>query len=267
MNLSAVGASIGYTVFVWWFSTGAILWLDRRPQRFHRAGFALVSAVAAVSVIGLGLSLDDASPRGAVLGFTAALGLWGWHEASFLMGFVTGPSLAPCPAGASGWRRFRLAAATLIYHEIALAVTLAALAVFSAGHGNPVGLCTFGVLFMARLSAKLNLFLGVPNFSMEFFPDRLRYLTSYLRKSSGNALFPLSMVAGAAVIWIEGRGLSAASARPYVVVSQSLLLALTALAVLEHLFMVLPVPDSTLWRWALPASPDNGRDPRALDKR
>jgi hypothetical protein len=28
-----------------------------------------------------------------------------------------------------------------------------------------------------------------------------------------------------------------------------------------------PVPDTTLWRWALPASPDNTRDQRALDKR
>jgi putative photosynthetic complex assembly protein 2 len=102
---------------------------------------------------------------------------------------------------------------------------------------------------------------------MEFFPDRLRYLTSYLRKASGNALFPLSMVAGAIVIWIESRGISATSATPYAVVSQSLLLALTALAVLEHLFMVLPVQDTTLWRWALPASPDNARDQRALDKR
>jgi putative photosynthetic complex assembly protein 2 len=267
MTLSAVGTSIGYTIFVWWFSTGAILWLDRRPQRFHGFSFALISAVAAASLVGLWLSLDDATPGGAVLGFTCALGLWGWHEASFLMGFVTGPSLAPCPAEARGLRRFRLAAATLIYHEIALALTLIALAAFSWGQANPVGLCTFGVLFMARLSAKLNLFLGVPNFSMEFFPDRLRYLTSYLRKSSGNALFPLSMVAGAVVIWIESRGISAATATPYRVVSQSLLLALTALAVLEHLFMVLPVPDTTLWRWALPASPDTARDQRALDKR
>ena len=32
-----------------------------------------------------------------------------------------------------------------------------------------------------------------------------------------------------------------------------LLFALTALAILEHIFMVVPLPDAVLWRWALPA--------------
>jgi hypothetical protein len=30
--------------------------------------------------------------------------------------------------------------------------------------------------------------------------------------------------------------------------------ALTALALIEHLFMVLPLPDTALWRWAMPAA-------------
>ena len=33
----------------------------------------------------------------------------------------------------------------------------------------------------------------------------------------------------------------------------ALLAAMTALALLEHLFMVLPLPDEKLWRWMLPA--------------
>jgi len=33
----------------------------------------------------------------------------------------------------------------------------------------------------------------------------------------------------------------------------ALLSAITALALLEHWLMVLPVPDAKLWRWMLPA--------------
>ena len=39
-------------------------------------------------------------------------------------------------------------------------------------------------------------------------------------------------------------------------IGHALLAALTALALLEHWFMVLPLPDQKLWRWMLPASPD-----------
>jgi putative photosynthetic complex assembly protein 2 len=34
-----------------------------------------------------------------------------------------------------------------------------------------------------------------------------------------------------------------------------LLSVLTALALIEHLFMVLPIPDQRLWRWMLPEAP------------
>ena len=186
MTLAVIGSSVAYTVFIWWFSTGVILWLDRRPKATHRASFAGLSVVALAALVGLVASLGDVTPRGAVIAFTASLALWGWHEAAFLMGFLTGPSKLACPMKAAGWRRFRKASATLIHHEIALAATLVALAGLSLGHPNNVALWTFGVLFVSRLSAKFNLFLGVPNFSAEFFPEHMAYLTSYLRKSPGN---------------------------------------------------------------------------------
>ena len=39
--------------------------------------------------------------------------------------------------------------------------------------------------------------------------------------------------------------------------SWSLLTGLALLGVLEHLFLVIPLRDSALWRWAMPAS-NNG---------
>jgi putative photosynthetic complex assembly protein 2 len=262
--LAMVVAAIFYTVFVWWFSTGVILWLDRRLARARPIVMAGATAVAAGSAVGLFATLDVATPAGALCAFTAAIGLWAWHEVSFLAGYVTGPRIAPCPLGAGPWTRFRLAASTLIFHELALFATAAAVVAVSWDHANPIGAGTFLVLLASRLSAKLNLFLGVPNFSEEFFPDRLRYMTSYLRRSPASGLFPLSIAGGVALALAEAWGALHPGATLFQVVGFSLVFALTALALVEHAFMVIPLPDAALWRWALPQpaparTPPSGR--------
>jgi putative photosynthetic complex assembly protein 2 len=264
MTLAAIGATVLYTLFLWWFSTGAILWLDRRPRSTYRVSLLAGLAVALLALFGLDASKGSATPAAAVIGFTSALVIWGWHELSFLTGLITGPRAAACPPGASGWRRFTLAASTLIYHEIALALTAVTLTALCWGQPNPVGAWTFLILFACRLSAKLNLFLGVPNFTDSLFPEHLRHLTSYLKKGPMSVLFPLSMTAGcilaAALAW---RALQP-GASAFTLVAFSLTFALTALALIEHAFMVLPLPDAALWRWALPAS-EKSPTPLPLD--
>jgi putative photosynthetic complex assembly protein 2 len=255
VNYATIALAVAYTIFLWWFSTGAILWLDRLPRRTHRWSLLAASLLALASIYGLAASRSDATPAGALCAFTCALGVWGWHEASFLMGLITGPRTTRCPPDAKGWRRFSLAASTLIYHEAALALTGVAVAILSLGAVNKVGLWTYLVLLAARLSAKLNIFLGVPNFTEEFFPDHLRYLTSYLRKSPANALFPVSVGAGAAVAVSQILLARDPGSSAFDVTGASLIFALTALALLEHAFMVLPLPDAALWRWAVPAGP------------
>jgi putative photosynthetic complex assembly protein 2 len=254
MVIAAIGCAVLYAVFLWWFSTGAILWLDRHPSRTYAFSLIGASLVAMASIFGLLHSMTQTSPAAAVIAFTSALGLWGWHELSFLTGFIAGPRKAACPPGASGWRRFILAASTLIYHEVALVGTAAVLWEILRLQPNKVGLWTFTILLVSRLSAKLNLFFGVPNFTAEFFPDHLRHLTSYLRKGPTNALFPVSLAAGVALAWAEAISALRADSTPFETVGYSLVFALTALALIEHAFMVLPIQDAALWRWALPTS-------------
>ena len=251
--LLIVGA-IMFALGVWWFSTGAILWLNRRPRASYRWSLAAASVVALLAAAALVMTRGLATPAGAIIAFTAAVALWGWHELSFLTGFVTGSSTAACPAGAHGWRRFRLAAATLMHHEVALALTAAAVAALTLGQTNPIGGWTFLVLFVARLSSKLNLFLGAPNFSVEFFPAHLRYLSTYLRKGPVTALYPVSIAALCLVAVSAARPALAAEAGPFAATGYALVFALAALAVLEHAFMALPVRDAALWRWALPTA-------------
>ncbi len=49
MTVAAIGSAVLYTVFLWWFSTGAILWLDRLPRATHRWSLAAATAVAAAA--------------------------------------------------------------------------------------------------------------------------------------------------------------------------------------------------------------------------
>jgi hypothetical protein len=46
----------------------------------------------------------------------------------------------------------------------------------------------------------------------------------------------------------------AAAGDPFLLVGYVLIASLAALAVIEHWFMILPIPAETLWRWSLKAS-------------
>jgi putative photosynthetic complex assembly protein 2 len=108
------------------------------------------------------------------------------------------------------------------------------------------------VLFFARISAKLNLFFGVPKINVEFLPRPLAHLASHFRIAALNRVYPISVTAlsFASACWLERLYAASTTAE---VVGFALLAALTALALLEHWLMVLPLPDEKLWRWMLPA--------------
>lgn len=239
-----------FAALMWFVGTAAIVWLDSRP----RATFAFsltVAGVLALAAVGLVRHIaGDGSRQAAYAGFAAAIVIWGWHEMSFLMGFVAGPNRAECPAGARGWQRFAAATATVIHHELAIAATAIALFALTWGGANQTAPLTFLLLFVMRLSAKFNLYLGVPNLSDEVFPDHLAYLKSYFHKAWMNALFPFSIALGLALAawgWIAA---SAALPGSGAAASGMMLAGLAALAVIEHLFLVLPLRDARMWQWA-----------------
>jgi putative photosynthetic complex assembly protein 2 len=246
------------TLFLWWFSTGAILWrvrrADRQGGRAHLASVLWGLPLLGAGIWGLGASLGDTSLTGPYVAFLSALAVWGWIELAFLSGVITGPNTSPCPPFASNAERFWRALDTILWHEGLLVAALALLAYAAWNAANPFGLYTFAVLFFARASAKLNLFLGVPRIHTEFLPRPLAHLASHFAHARMNWLFPLSItgLTLATGCWLE-RAYSAPT--DAALIGHALLAALTALALLEHWFMVLPLPDQKLWRWMLPASP------------
>lgn len=245
----AAGAAIGG----WWLSTGIVLYLNQLPTPSHRWSLGLATLVLLASLAGLHAGRDDTSTTGALVAFAQAMLVWAWVEMSYFMGLVTGPRHEPCPPEARGWKRFRLALDTSVHHEL-LVVGMAGLVAAITWHAsNPVGTWTFTALWLMRWSAKLNLFLGVPNVNLEWFPTRMNYLGSYIARRPMNLLFPISIsVCMVAATLCAVHAQSAETA--WLTVAFTLLATILALGTLEHWFMVLPVRDSALWRWALNAA-------------
>jgi putative photosynthetic complex assembly protein 2 len=241
-----------FAMFAWWFGTGVVLYLNQLPARTHRWSLSAATVITLAALYGLTQSAQDASSRGAILAFTQALLVWAWMEMSYFTGALTGPDNSPCPEGASGWRRFRLALRTSLYHETAVAAAGLLIIALTFDAPNPVGSWTYSTLWLMRWSAKLNLFLGVANVHDEWFPQRLAYLSTYIRRQPMNLLFPLSVCAGTvAATWMFGAADTSDSFR---MTAHVLVGTLLALGTLEHWFLVLPLRDSLLWQWALKAA-------------
>ena len=156
------------------------------------------------------------------------------------------------PDGVNGFKRFQLAWGAIAYSELTLVIVFFLLFLFSFGDTNLFGLLTFFVLYVARLSAKLNLFFGVPKINIEFLPTRVGHLASHFKISGTSWFFPLSLIllSGLGTYWLNGFRLAPAGSGE--AIGFCFLLTLTGLAILEHLFMILSFPDAALWRWMIP---------------
>jgi putative photosynthetic complex assembly protein 2 len=268
--LSAAAPAI-YALFVWWLGTGIVLYLDSLPARTFRWSLVGASAVLVGALFGVMRSAYGAEPTDAYVAFTCGVLVWGALEMTYFMGLISGPRKQPCPPGCVGWRRFGLAIGTSLYHEATIVLTAALLALLTWDTPNQVAFWTFAILWIMRWSAKLNVFLGVPNLNGDWLPEHLRYLHSYMGQRHMNHLFPVSVSAATVVVVLLAAEALAIAADPFGSTALTLLGTLLALAVLEHWFLVLPLPDEALWAWAFkPASRRGAKDalaPRASEER
>jgi putative photosynthetic complex assembly protein 2 len=240
-----------FTVFAWWFSTGAILWLDGLHPRTFRASLAGASGLALVALWGLSATAHDTSLAGAYLAFLCGLMVWAWQEMAFLMGLLTGPRRIPGDPAAPPLRRFKQAVGAILHHELAIIAGAVLVLALTWNGANQVGLWTYLLLWVMRQSAKLNLFLGVPNLAEEFLPDHLAYLQSYFRRRPMNLLFPFSITGGTIGTVLLFQAATAEGVAPAAAAGYAFLGTMLALAVLEHWFLVLPIPSVLLWAWSL----------------
>lgn len=251
-----------YGLLVWWASTGGALYAVGLADRAPRVVLGGSLILSAASLAGLAATAGDAGATGIYLAFTAAIGLWGAQEILFLTGWVTGPWRAACPSGLGAWARAGYAVRAILYHELALLASGAAAFLVTAGAPNQTGPWTFAILFVMRVSAKLNVFLGVPNLTEGFLPAQLAYLKSFFCRKPMNLLFPVSVTACTVALMLLWQ--QAAASADAAATGPILLTTLVALALLEHWFLVLPLPVEALWTWGLasrsPAAPSGAAE-------
>ena len=247
--LSSVSGAAVVAVQSWWLGTGAILWLVRLPPRLFRRSMSALSVLALLATVSAAWSMRQVSMAAAYVGFVSVIVIWGWHEMAFLSGWITGPRRVAQESGARGWRRFQLAVLALLHHELALLFNMGLLLLLQWGQPNHVALCTFALLWCMRVSAKLNLFFGVPHVGDQYLPAHLVYMGSYFRRAPVTACFYLTISVSAGTwIWLVLQ----AQRNPATISTEWVLLAsLLGLAIVEHVLMVFALPLQRLWGWAM----------------
>jgi putative photosynthetic complex assembly protein 2 len=239
-----------FALFVWWFSTGLVIFLDNLPRRTFAFSMAGAVLVAGFSLAGLAASARLPNLAGAYEAFFFALMAWGFQEISFYTGFITGPRKHACVAGCHGAKHFGHALQATLWHEMLIVASFGVVAWLTWGAPNQVGLWTFAVLWWMHESARLNVFFGVKNLSEEFLPAHLAYLKSFFRSAPMNLFFPLSItvsMVAATLLFTWAAGAQSAFTRAGDVLVGTMM----ALAIAEHWFLVVPLPAAKLWHWGL----------------
>jgi putative photosynthetic complex assembly protein 2 len=273
--MGALAIAVPYVLFVWWFSTGAVLLLVGLSERHGLLLKCGAACLFASSLLGVAVSSQDTTVAGAYCVFTCAILLWGAVEISLLAGWVTGPRPEFCPRGCAKADRLWYALQAIAYHELALIGTAVLVFAVTAGAPNQLGWWTFAALLLLRQSAKVNLFLGVRTLNDELLPPQVDFLRSYFARKPMNALFPFSVTLATAAAAGFVTAAVDQSNSDFEALAFSLLGVLVALGALEHWFMMLPVPVVDLWRWSVrgkaertsaspPVEPKVASEPKAV---
>jgi putative photosynthetic complex assembly protein 2 len=239
-----------FSLFVWWFSTGAIIFLDNLPPKTFIYSVMGASIVLAGCLLGLHVTAGQSTVTAAYEAFFFGLFAWGWQEITFYMGYVTGNRNEPCPEGCSGWKHFGHAIQTSLYHELAIIGSAIAIVALTWHQPNQIGMWTFMVLWWMHQSAKLNVFFGVRNLNEEFLPEHLTFLKSFLKSKPMNLFFPISITVSMVIttlLWAHAIHATSTFERS----GDTFLGTMMALAILEHWFLVIPLPAGKLWQWGL----------------
>lgn len=238
-----------FALLVWWLGTGIVLFVARLPQRTYPVSLAVGAALAIAAIATIALTAQTTSIAGAYLGFTSAIVVWGFVELTFLTAVILGPNRTEASPHASGWARMSHAIAAIIHHELALVAGGAIIFAASYAAENQVAIWTYAVLWLMRLSAKLNLFVGVPNLHDELLPARLSHLRGHFRRGPANPFLPASILLPLFAAGLLVHSAAQEGGIGMAAVANMLMAALLALAALEHVFMLIPLPVMNLWNW------------------
>lgn len=249
-----------YALFLWWFTTGLIIVVYDRARWITRLCFAGATLALLIALGMLVLTRHNLTTTTVYIAVTCGVMVWGWQVAGYYLGFITGKPY-PLDANRSHMaQRFRLALDSSLHHELLAVAFALLLAVITWDTPNSWGLWIYLTLWLMHTSAKLNVFLGVRNFRIDFLPRHLHHLDALLTKRSHNPFFPVSIVIASSItLWMTYRAVTS-SVEPAQTVGFLLVATMMALGVFEHWLLVLPIP-STLYGWGMRAVPEQHQHP------
>ena len=236
-------------VLLWWILTGLALMSVHQRVTIKKLVFIGISGCATGAFVSLSSNASDHTIFGVITSFVMALIIWGWLELTYLMGYLTGPTKVPVVGKPRLVTRFRLALGTSLYHEILVLLVLLLSFHLVAGEPNPTVFYTLVILWIMRTSTKLNLFFGVRHFNDHWLPESVQHVKTYISTGKNSPFMSFSTLLAATItsfLFFSGQ---TASSQPEEL-SMYLLAWLAALAVLEHCFLMYPMGESALWRWA-----------------
>ena len=240
-----------FVIFMWWISTTLILALTRKHGTVNNINtMILLTIVLVLGFLLLIYSRNVTTVVSAYTGFVSIMMIWAWQETAFLVGWITGNRKSKCPKDAKGVRRAWLAFQTISYHELTLVIMGFSIWVITKDAINDIAFETFLVLWVMRLGAKINVFLGVRNFYEEFLPKKISYLTSYFKRKSYNPLFPFLLALTSIVdmlFWYN----AVTTADSFERTSSTIIAALLGLGIVELILMMLPFQLDRIWRLGL----------------
>lgn len=256
-----------FALFVWWFVTGLVFVAYGRSPRVTHLCFLAATTVMLLAVAGFIYALEMVTPAGVYLSLTCGILIWGWHVSGYYLGYITGPErsahfyeMVGNGRSATPFARFKYALQASIYHELLIVSFLALLIFLSNGSPNRWGLWIFIALWIMHALAKLNVFLGVRNFRIEFLPAHLHKLDRLLSKQASNPLMPVTALFGTSIaLVLTYRGIMPGTA-PDQVVGHLAVGTMLILGVVENILLILPLP-ATLWGWGLRALPESAHLP------
>ncbi|HEX2911390.1 MAG TPA: putative photosynthetic complex assembly protein PuhE [Chloroflexia bacterium] len=245
-------------VLIWWGATGTIIYLCGR-KAWRPWVFLVVTALQPLAFWRLWIEKNSAEVGGVFAAFFWAIIIWSWIETSYYTGFVVGRKVPELDPDAPTGLRFRRAIAANLYHELAILGLSLAVIIVGWGGANDTGLWAFMILHWTHQSAKINIFLGISNLTTEYLPDNLKYMAQYFSQKPLNAFFPFSATITTALsTWLFSSILSARTAGEQT--GQALLFVMMTAAVLEHWWLVTPVP-TRIWKWALKSRRNEKAEP------
>ena len=82
--MSDVYMALGFAIFIWWFSTGIVILLNRMSRSAVTMSLVISSVLSLGALFALDHTANQTGVAASYCAFTSALLVWGWNELSFL---------------------------------------------------------------------------------------------------------------------------------------------------------------------------------------